>query len=523
MKKFALSLCFGVMASAVQSAEMSNVNFVVVQKSNDSENTSSSIAVKDKANEKNISSEIHSGPANTVVVAKKRSKSVFGIDVLQDKNFSVIKNKNVALLTNVSGTNCDGDLTLNLFVDSKNCKLKTVLFPEHDGGFDAKVIDRLKAKNIKTYCTHTNEVRLPKAEWLKGVDALVIDLQGMGMRYYTFYASALYAMCACFQQDVDVVVLDRPNPLGDYLGGPGLSADYFSFLGPIPSMPLFFPFTIGEFLTYAKHYGQDNGIVCRCEERKLQSDIAFDKHVFKKGKLEVVKLPNSYHKKDTFLDLGIYNSASNINMSPRIQNVSSIFEYAILSMVNLVDSRSFDCMHSVQNLKDKDHHFKYFYFSGIDCKDLLKKIQKYSKATKGCELKIVTVPTETGDCQCIEVDIKDFKQTQPAYLGLVLLSIAQETVRNEDWEKFEKQYFNGKKSSREIKKLTDERQNLLRKYKWETHTPQMREFFFEHLGDKEFCNALLEGKSIDVEKIYSRWVRESNAFYSRVKKYFLYR
>jgi uncharacterized protein YbbC (DUF1343 family) len=136
-----------------------------------------------------------------------------GIDVLQSRNFSDLKDKKVALLTNASAFDSKGKLTLDIFLENKVCHLKMILFPEHDGGFDDQKLEELKKKNISVHCTHTPTSRSPQVEWLKDIDVVVADMQGLGMRYYTYPASMLYAMAKTFEAAKEFLILDRPNPL----------------------------------------------------------------------------------------------------------------------------------------------------------------------------------------------------------------------------------------------------------------------------------------------------------------------
>ena len=90
------------------------------------------------------------------------------------------------------------------------------------------------------------EHREPTAEMLKGLDVLLVDLQDVGARYYTFIWTLYLCMCACEKHDVDVVVLDRPNPInGVMTEGPVLDPNYESFIGMHP-IPVRHGKTIGE-------------------------------------------------------------------------------------------------------------------------------------------------------------------------------------------------------------------------------------------------------------------------------------
>ncbi len=90
------------------------------------------------------------------------------------------------------------------------------------------------------------ETRWPTPDMLRGIDAIIIDLQDGGVRFYTFLATALYVMEAAAAADCKVILLDRPAPIsGARIEGPMLDADFASFVGPYP-MPIRYGMTIGE-------------------------------------------------------------------------------------------------------------------------------------------------------------------------------------------------------------------------------------------------------------------------------------
>jgi uncharacterized protein YbbC (DUF1343 family) len=91
-----------------------------------------------------------------------------------------------------------------------------------------------------------SEVRKPTAAMLEGIDHLLVDLQDVGVRVYTYMHTVFSAMEACGAQGIDVTILDRPNPLGgDRIAGNVLKNDYRSFIGPFP-LPMLHGMTLGE-------------------------------------------------------------------------------------------------------------------------------------------------------------------------------------------------------------------------------------------------------------------------------------
>jgi len=107
---------------------------------------------------------------------------------------------------------------------------------------------------LPVYSLH-GKTRKPTKAMLNGLDALVIDLQDIGVRSYTFSSAMLYAMEACFQYNVEVIVLDRPNPLGGLkVGGPPMDPAFMSYVGAF-RVPYVHGLTMGELARLAAAKG----------------------------------------------------------------------------------------------------------------------------------------------------------------------------------------------------------------------------------------------------------------------------
>jgi uncharacterized protein YbbC (DUF1343 family) len=129
-------------------------------------------------------------------------------------------------------------------------KVSKVFAPEH--GFRGKAdagehIEDTKDKKtglpiISLYGSN----RKPSAKQLKNVDAVVFDIQDVGVRFYTYISTLHYIMEACAEQNIPLIVLDRPNPNGHYLDGPVLESEFKSFVGMHP-VPVVYGMTIGEY------------------------------------------------------------------------------------------------------------------------------------------------------------------------------------------------------------------------------------------------------------------------------------
>ena len=126
-----------------------------------------------------------------------------------------------------------------------------VFSPEHGfrGKSDAgeKVKDEIDLQTgLPIYSLYGKSKRKPSKEILKDIDIIVFDLQDVGARFYTYISSLHYVMEACAENNVQLIVLDRPNPNGFYVDGPILDLKFRSFVGMHP-VPVVHGMTIGEY------------------------------------------------------------------------------------------------------------------------------------------------------------------------------------------------------------------------------------------------------------------------------------
>ncbi len=187
----------------------------------------------------------------------KVSKMKLGIDVLIESGFSQVKNKNIALLTNNSGRTGRGVLTLDVLLGTKKCKLIKIFTPEH--GFYSKVpagkaVSNDTIKGLPVYSLYGAN-RRPSKWQFDGVDAVVVDLQDVGVRSYTYISTIYKVMDACAEYDVPIIILDRPNPLGgNIVDGNLVEKGKETFVGIAP-VPYIHGLTVGEFAHLVNNEG----------------------------------------------------------------------------------------------------------------------------------------------------------------------------------------------------------------------------------------------------------------------------
>ena len=171
-----------------------------------------------------------------------------GLDILLEKKKSLITDKTIALVTNQTGIDQNGNSNYERLMELEKTTLKVVFSPEHGlfGEADTEIIYKDKIDNLPTVYSLYGSVRKPTKEMLDGIDIILYDIQDIGARFYTYISTLGLVMEAAAELNIPVIVLDRPNPIrGDIVEGPILDLKYQSFIGKYP-IPIRYGWTIGE-------------------------------------------------------------------------------------------------------------------------------------------------------------------------------------------------------------------------------------------------------------------------------------
>ena len=189
-----------------------------------------------------------------------------GIDVLKRDGFAPLKGKKVALITNHTGRDRDGNSTIDLLFNAPGVKLTMLFGPEHGirGEVDEKVGDSVDQKTgLKVYSLYPEspkrpagmneadftklamESRKPRQDLLKQVDVVVFDIQDIGCRFYTYVSTMGGAMEAAARAGVEIMVLDRVNPIGGRIVEGPVQTRFQSFIG-YHTLPVRHGMTVGE-------------------------------------------------------------------------------------------------------------------------------------------------------------------------------------------------------------------------------------------------------------------------------------
>jgi len=173
-----------------------------------------------------------------------------GIEVLRDNGFKSLQGKRVGLITNPTGVDAQLKPTIDILNEAPGVKLVALYGPEHGVRGDIHAGDHVetaidKATGVPVYSLY-GKTRKPTAEMLKDVDILVYDIQDIGCRSFTYISTMGLAMEAAAENNIEFVVLDRPNPLGgNKIEGNLVEDGFISFVSQF-KIPYVYGMTCGE-------------------------------------------------------------------------------------------------------------------------------------------------------------------------------------------------------------------------------------------------------------------------------------
>jgi uncharacterized protein YbbC (DUF1343 family) len=251
--------------------------------------------------------------------AADKPRVAVGIDVLEQQNFAPLtradgREAKIALVTNATGVDGAGGRTIDVLAHAQGVKLTAIFAPEH--GIATKVDttniedskDQSTGISVYTVYGKTEADRRPSPKLLRGLDAVVFDLQDAGARFYTYETTLGYFLEACAKGGVEMIVLDRPNPInGVAVQGP-ISHAAASFTNYHP-LPVRHGMTVGELAQLVN------------KERKIGA------------KLSVIKM-QGWARDEWFDETGIQW----IDPSPALRNMNAMTLYpgvALLEQTNV--------------------------------------------------------------------------------------------------------------------------------------------------------------------------------------------
>lgn len=227
----------------------------------------------------------------TITVSSKDSKIIPGadqtslyIDYLKGKNIGMVINQTSVIGDKLTPT-LDSLLRLGIAV-------KKIFGPEH--GFRGNASngaavnsDTDAATGLPVISLYGNKHYKPTPEDLRGLDLMIFDIQDVGARFYTYLSTLQYVMEACAENNIELMILDRPNPNGFYVDGPVLDTAFRSFVGLNP-IPIVYGLTIAEYAQMINGEGWlKNHVKCKLHIVKVANYTHSDTY-----KLPVIPSPN---------------------------------------------------------------------------------------------------------------------------------------------------------------------------------------------------------------------------------------
>ena len=181
---------------------------------------------------------------------KRQNKVIVGADILLSEKFNLIKNKKVGIITNHTALLSNGTHLVDTLFNRNDIEIAALFGPEH--GIRGNSADGQSIKNgidvktgLKVFSLYGKN-KQPTKEMLQNIDIMIFDIQDIGARFYTFISTMFYAIKSAAQNEIPILILDRPNPInGTDVQGPVLSKEFKSFVG-IAELPIRHGMTVGE-------------------------------------------------------------------------------------------------------------------------------------------------------------------------------------------------------------------------------------------------------------------------------------
>ena len=388
-----------------------------------------------------------------------------GIDVLSQSQFQPVAGKRVGLLTHPAGINRNGVSTIEVLRLSPSVNLVALFGPEHGIYGNEKANISIKNRvdertGLPVYSLY-GKYRKPIPAMLKGLDALVIDLQDLGVRSYTFISCMRLAIEACFENDVEVVVLDRPNPIGGLkVDGPPMEKRWMSYVGAY-RLPYVHGLTIGELATMASN---------------LSGWLEVDENTRQNGKLTVIPM-DGWRRSMLWSDTGLRW----IPPSPAIKDLSAALGYAMIGLG--CELNNFSHGYGSQYL------FRVIRYPGKKPEEIQAALA--SKHIPGLTLKIINLPTRNmNKARGVYAFVSDWEALRPTEISFHMMQVACSWSRTNPFAQ----------SNEDRAKL-----------------------FNKHVGSTEWWNAITtQGAEVNVNAFIRKWEKQAEIFQDTSRKFWLY-
>lgn len=388
-----------------------------------------------------------------------------GVDVLADQQFRLLGGRRVGLLTHDAARNRRGEPTWSVLHRAPQVNLVALFAPEHglDGKTPASAIvedQRHKPTGLPLYSLY-GRTRRPTREMLDKIGVMVVDLQDIGSRSYTFAAAMRETLEACLAAEKPVVILDRPNPLGGLkVDGPMVDPEWRSYVSAFP-VPYVHGLTMGELARFA-----------------LEKPGALDLNEERRTKAQLIVVPmRGWTRNMRWPDTGLRWFPT----SPYVREFSAVEGYPITGLGCMIGGFK----HGVGN----DDPFRGLSFPGMRADDLIKQLT--ALGIHGLSFQKVEPLAANGrKLEGVFVQIDDWDALRPTELSFHLMKLACLWAKRNPF----------------TAATADEKQS-----------------FNRHVGSTAWWKAVTtEGGRVSVRRFVDGWEAQARAFQQRSRSIWLY-
>lgn len=400
---------------------------------------------------------------------------MLGIDVLEADGFAAVKGKRIGLLTHPAGVNRFGVSTVEVLRRAPGVKLVALYAGEHgiygDLPAEKKYPDQVDPRTgIMVYSLYSGVAYKGKSfkaspTQLKNIDALVVDLQDIGTRSYTFTSAMKLAVEACFENGKEVIILDRPNPLGGLkVDGPPLDAQWMSYVGAF-RVPYVHGLTMGELARMVRESHPPGGITVTDAQRAA-------------GKLTVIPM-RGWTRAMRWSETGL----TWVPTSAGIQDFAAVQGYPMTGLGTYLGG--------FRSGVGTQHIFRGVSHKTTTREVLEKEFRAFNLA--GVQFRTISVPNpKTGQPAIgLYTEITDYDAWRPTELSFRLMKLACK---------------------------------LEPKNPFTAAKPGEQNGFIRHMGSEAFMRALQrDGARVDVDTWLKQWRDQAQIYQEQSKRYWLYK
>lgn len=387
-----------------------------------------------------------------------------GVDTLEKSGFRAISGKRVGLLTHPAGVNRKGESSIDVLRRAPNVRLVALFGPEHgiygDEKANVPVDDKIDSRTGLPVYSLYGKYRKPTDGMLRGLDALVIDLQDVGVRSYTYVSCMRYAMEACFENDVEVVILDRPNPLGGLkVDGPPLDRKWRSYVGAF-QVPYVHGLTIAELARMAKH---------------IPGWMDTPDPIRKRAQLTIVPM-QGWRRDMLWTDTGLRW----VPTSPYVPDLSAVLGYAMTGL----GAQEGDFSHGIGT----PYAFRLLRYKGKSPAQVKAALE--AKKIPGLRYRIVQTQNAAGaSLSGVYVSVSDWNRVRPTELSFHMMQLAAA------WSNRGNPFAQAKNSA----------------------------LFNKHVGSSAWWAEISQaGARARVDLFVDRWTQQAEAFQSQARRFWIY-